>query len=78
MNIAVHAVSIKSHRVHHPDVEAVLALARDKRGELKQLAKLCRELERNRYTSDRDKRCINRMRHTVSDMLALLRGGARS
>ncbi len=64
--------------IYEPEVEAVVALTRGERDNLKVLIRFCREIERSRHSSDHARRRAARMRHSASGALALLRAGGRS
>ncbi len=73
-----HRTPIKLRHDTHEDVGAIIALLADQRGQLKIAAKFCRQVERSRHYSERDKRHAARLRHMISGMLSLARVGGRS
>jgi hypothetical protein len=71
-------IKVRKVRHHHPDVEAILALAVEQRAPLKSIIKVCREIKRNRHVDKRDKHCVERLEQMHRAMLSISRVGCRS
>ncbi len=64
--------------VRNPDITTTVELVAELRRQIKTTSKFLREIERDRYATNRDKRWATRRRHLLSGALALLRAGGRS